>query len=44
MTEKEILELIKSRTSLPGKKYHRLEQTLRPGKRKPKKRKIKRVC
>jgi hypothetical protein len=43
MDEKELIELIESRTKKPAKDYKLLEATLRPGKRKPKKRKIKRV-
>lgn len=43
MTEKELLELIRSRTKRTGKEYKQLKATLYPGRRKPKKRKIKRV-
>jgi len=43
MEEKQLLQLIASRTKKPAKDYKLLEATLRPGKRKPKKRKIKRV-
>ena len=43
MEEKQLLQLIESRTKKPAKDYKLLEATLRPEKRKPKKRKIKRV-
>ena len=42
MEEKELLQLIGSRTKKTSKDYKRLEATLYPGKRQPKKRKIKR--
>jgi len=43
MEEKELIELIESRTKKLAKDYKLLEATLYPKKRKPKKRKIKRV-
>ena len=43
MEEEQLLQLIESRTKKPAKDYKLLEATLRPGKRKPKKRKIKRL-
>jgi hypothetical protein len=42
MEEKELLQLIRSRTKKTSKDYKRLEATLYPGKRVAKKRKIKR--
>ena len=42
MSEEELLELILSRTKKPAKEYKLLRSTLYPGKRVPKKRKIKR--
>lgn len=42
MEEKELLQLIASRTKKTSKEYKQLKATLYPGKRKPKKRKIKR--
>jgi len=43
MEEEQLAKLIESRTKKPAKDYKLLEATLRPGKRKPKKRKIKRL-
>ena len=43
MEEKQLLELIESRTKKLHKNYKLLEATLYPKKRKPKKRKIKRL-
>lgn len=43
MEEKQLLQLIESRTKKLAKDYKLLEATLYPKKRKPKKRKIKRL-
>jgi len=43
MGEEELIALIKSRSKSLNKDYKLLGVTLRPGKRKPKKRKIKRI-